>query len=67
MRSASRLASQITSVCFPAGLKAGRQLSNGVQHHGQLPAESMRLPHRMTIYVFIRIIVFLNCDFMIQI
>lgn len=32
-----RLASRITSVCFPAGLGSGRELHHGVQHSGQLP------------------------------
>lgn len=67
MRSVSRLASHITFECFPAGLKAGRQLNNGVQHHGQLPVESTSLPHRMSIYILIQMIGFLYCDFMIQI
>lgn len=34
MRSVSRLASHITSVCFPAGLEAGWEPNNGDQRHG---------------------------------
>lgn len=34
MMSVSRLASHITSVCFPAGLEAGWELNNGDQRHG---------------------------------
>lgn len=39
-----RLASRITSVCFPAGLESGRELHHGVQHHGQLPEQLLEPP-----------------------